>query len=462
MQRRGCRVACLLLIGIATAMSRDARAEKVLASGGDWEMYSDGRVGAFVSWVYGQGFPAPTYGVDANGQFVDAPIFTAKGGGFRDATEQGTQSDPSLNIPPSVVVPDQGTINNVSLRSGFVTNLLGFGFRSRVTASMSVEVYLQFWTFIESTSRLTNQPIYPDAKQGYARLQGRWGSLLVGRTRALFSRGLTDIEVLYRGTTEIDRIHNLGGNFGAGLIYGTSPWHGLQLDVGLFDPIALEGGNLSRTKYPRAEAELTFDRALGAGWGRIVLFVDGAYQNVYQNGACQPVSDPTSGSYLGCEETLAGAGYGARLDLGRIHLGAAGYYEAGLGLNDPLAIKDADQDPIGVVRKFAGAYVQGRLDLGKINTFAGWGTVRAFKTAYDSAHTEQDPRDPMNPSAQITPFSLIESQTGIDAGVVYEVAPSLHIDLDFVRERANWTPVDGYPGPRQVVYITNAGITAGW
>jgi hypothetical protein len=372
------------------------------------------------------------------------------------------QSDPALNIPPGVSVPNQGTIDTVSIRSGFVTNLIGFGVRDRVTPRTSVEAYVQLWSFIESAGRLTNVPSYLDAKQGYAKVEGPWGSFLVGKTRALFSRGLADIEVLYRGVTEVDRTHYFGGNFGAGLVYGTPAWYGLELDVGLFDPISLEGGGWLRTKYPRAEAELTFQLALGGGRGRLVLFADGGYQNVYQNGNCQPVPDPTSGGVLGCEQTLAGGALGGRLEMGPIHLGAAGYYEGGLGLNDPMEIEDADQDPLGIVRKFAGGYVQSRVELGKIDLFAGWGLARAFATEYDRTHTVQDPRDLMNAAAQILPFSIIRWQMGINGGVIYHLSPSLHFDLDLVREQADWTPVDGFPGPRQVVYIANSGMTANW
>jgi hypothetical protein len=452
----------LALIVFVSLLPRAATAEKVLAVGDGWQFFTDGRVGGFVSWVYGQGYPAPTYGVDANGQFVNTPIFTAKGGGFNDVTEQGSQNDPTLNIPPGVMVPNQGTIRTVSIRSGFVTNLLGFGFRDDATPRTSVEVYVQLWMFIESAGRLVNVPSYPDAKQGYAKLEGPWGSFLVGRTRALFSRGLADIEVLYHGPTEIDRIHYFGGNFVSGFIYGTPAWHGLELDVGLFDPFALETGSWTRTKYPRAEAELSFERKLGGGWGKVVLFADGAYQKAYENGYCQPATDPASGSPRPCEQTLAGVGYGGRLDLGPIHFGAAGYYEGGLGINDPLEIEDADQDPLGIVRKFAGMYVQSRIELGKIDLFAGWGLVRAFASAYDRTHTAQDPRDPTNPDAQIFPFSIIRAQTGLNGGVIYHVTPNLHCDLDFIREQADWTPVNGYPGQRQVVYIANTGVAANW
>jgi hypothetical protein len=450
------------VVVLGLLLPQTATAEKVIAGGAGWELFSEGRVGGFFSWVYGQGFPAPTYGVDANGQFVDTPIFAAKGGGFRSATDQGQQSDPGLNIPPGVVVPNQGTINNVSVRSGFVTNILGFGVRDQVWPSTFLEIYIQLWTFIESPGQLTNTPNYPDAKQGYAKLEGAWGSFTAGRTRALYSRGLTDIEVLYRGPTEIDRTHYFGGNFSAGLIYGTPAWHGLRLDAGLFDPYALQGGNLTRTRYPRAEAEVGFEQRFAGGRVKLVLYADGAYQKVYQDGSCQAVVDPVSGSALGCEQNLAGVGYGGRLELGPVHLGVARYYEGGLGVNDPLEIQDADQDPLGVSRRFAGTYIQTRIDIGRVDLFAGFGFVRAFATAYDSTHTAQDPRDPMNPDARIVPFSIIRSHQGVNGGLTYHVTPSLHFDLDLVREQADWTPVDGYPGPRQVVYIANSGMTANW
>jgi hypothetical protein len=452
-----------LLLGAAALLCPGAAsAEKILASSDGWQVYSDGQVGAFGSWIHGQGYPVPTYAVDASGKFVSTPIFTVQGGGFKDVTEQGIVNDPSLNVPPGVALPNRGTIDTMSIRSGFIGNVLGFGVRGAVTPTTSFNVYVQLWSFVESASQLEDTPNYPDARQGYAEIEGRWGSLLVGRTRALFSRGLADIEVLYRGPTDVDRIFR-GGNFGAAVVYETPRWSGLRLGVGLFEPTALDGLGWTRTKYVRPEAELGFDRRFGHdGAQRIVLFADGAYQKVYKDGLCSAAVDAETGEPLPCEQTMAGVALGGRLELGPVYLGAAGYYQAGLGLNDSLEIRDAEQDPLGNLRWFRGAYIQSKVALSIIDLFAGWGMVRMFPSDYDRGHTAPDPRDPMNPQARVVPFSVIANQTAINAGIIYHATRNLHLDLDLFRAQASWTAVDGYRGPTQVIYVTNGGLTMNW
>src|SRR6186713_1168923 len=49
-------LACLSL-SAAVFLPRNAHAEKVLVKGDNWEVYTDGRVGAFLSWVVGDGAP---------------------------------------------------------------------------------------------------------------------------------------------------------------------------------------------------------------------------------------------------------------------------------------------------------------------------------------------------------------------------------------------------------------------
>ena len=56
---------------------------------------------------------------------------------------------------------------------------------------------MQFWSFIENDGRQKNLPNHADVRQGWAKLEGPWGSFTAGRVRGLFSRGKTDIDVLY-------------------------------------------------------------------------------------------------------------------------------------------------------------------------------------------------------------------------------------------------------------------------
>ena len=81
--------------------------------------------------------------------------------------------------------------------------------------------------------------------------------------------------------------------------------------------------------------------------------------------------------------TVVGAGYGGRLELGRFHLGVAGHYGQGLGLNYALEVSDAAQDKEGNLRNIRGVYVQTQVVVRKVDLFAGWGIAQVFLTDYD-------------------------------------------------------------------------------
>ncbi len=476
----GCgSVPYILLCAAAASIPSRAIAEVVVAKVGDVEVYSDGRAGAFASWSYGNGYPSDVYGVDATGNFVNTPVSSPVGGGWKVVSDQGLNTNPQLNIPAGTAVPDEGTINLWRVRSGFVSNILGFGVRSPLTARTTMSAYLQLWMFVENNGRQKNQSNYPDARQGYVKLEGPWGSFAAGRTRGIFSRGATDIDVLYAhrwgvgfpGNIDSNGPTNgqlgfgvLGVGFSSGFIYGTPSLGPLHLDVGFFDPVQLQGnGGWTRTKFLRPEAELTFDQTFGAGgWGRLVLFADGVYQKVYKDGYCAPVFDSVTNRNLPCDATVAGASGGGRLELGPVHIGAAAYYGVGLGLNYALEVSDAAQDREGNLRKEAGYYLQTQVVLGKFDLFAGAGIAQIFLTDYDQNYKVQDPRNPNDPNATVFPYNVIKDQIGYNAGVVYNVTPRLHVDLDFFRAEADWFAANGLAAPKQVVWVSNGGMTANW
>jgi hypothetical protein len=467
----------VLLLGAIALHSRPASAEKVLANVDGWEIYTDGRAAGFLSFAYGDGYPQADYGRDASGNFVTTPVDTPQeGGGFRSISQQGLIADPTLT--GGVPIANQGKINLWRVRSGFISNVFGFGVRSHLTETTTVTAYLQFWAFVENNGRQKNLPNYPDARQGYAKLEGPWGALTVGRMRTLFSRGATDIDVMYAhrwGVGWPGKLDNngpstgmlgfgvLGSGFSSGVIYGTPKQHGFQLDIGLFDPVQLQGsGSWTRTGFLLPEAELTFDRTFANGRGRIVLFANGAYQRVYKDGLCTPVLDMETMKLIPCDQTILGAGYGGRLEFGPFHLGVAGHYGRGLGLYYALEASDAAQDKEGTLRKIRGTYVQAQVVVEKFDLFAGWGIAQVYLTDFDTKHKVQDPRDPTNTAALVLPFSVPKDQMGVNAGIVYHMTPSLHWDLDFFRAQADWYGVNGFGDHQQVVWVGNAGLNLSW
>jgi len=53
--------------------------------------------------------------------------------------------------------------------------------------------------------------------------------------------------------------------------------------------------------------------------------------------------------------------------------------------------------------------------------------------------------------------SVIKTQRGISAGLVYHVSDALHIDLDYLNARFDW-----YLGEKQVLNYLNTGVTMTW
>lgn len=475
---RRVRLAAVAFVGaVFFATPKSAVAERVLTTVDGWKVFSDGRASGFLSWTYGDGYPQPIYGTDAAGKFITTPLSSPVGGGFRAVTEQKLAMDP--NVTGGTPVYTQGSINMMRVRSGFISNTFGFGLRNALSERLTVTAYVQFWAFVENNGRQKNLPNIPDARQGFVKLEGPWGFLTAGRTRALFSRGNTDTDVFYAHRFglgfpgNIDSIGPtqgqlgfgvLGVGFSSGVVYGSPVVGGLQLNIGVFDPVQLQGfGGWTRTKYVRPEVELTFERTFGEGaWGKVALFASGESQKVYKDSYCSPVPDPATNSNLPCEQTIAGAAYGGRLELGPVHLGVSGFYGQGLGLNYALEVSEAAQDRVGNLRKLSGVHVQTQFVIRKFDLFAGWGVAQVYLTDHDNLAKVQDPRDPANPNAQIFAYNVLKSQMGINAGVVYNMTPSLHFDLDFFRAQADWFAVNNTAGQKQVVWVGNAGATVNW
>jgi Gram-negative porin len=451
----------IILAALTLLSPGHARAEKVLLKDGGFEFYTDGRVGGFVSYVHGDGFPQPPYVIPANGGGAVA-LHAIKGGGWAIPAENHLLNDPSQG--PTAI--DQGTVDMMRVRSGFIGNVLGFGARDQLTPNTKITGYFQMWAYIESMARLKSNVNPVDVRQGYAKIEGVWGSVLVGRTRTLFSRGATDIDVMYAhrwGVGFPNAVDSngptlgqvgfgvLGSGFASGVIYGTPTLAGFQLNAGIFDPIALQGAStFNRTRFGRPEGELTFEHDFGTS-AKVVAFTNGAVQNVYKGGYCPPPS--TTGQP--CQQTASGFGYGVRVEVGPVHLGFAGHRGKGLGLTYALEQSDAAQDQNGALRLFDGYYGQSQFVIGPVELFGGAGISRVFLNGVDKT-MQPDPRDPTG-ATLVVATSVIKYQFGINAGVVYNMTPNVHFDFDYFRAQAVW-----YLGEQQVLNCYNGGMTFSW
>lgn len=435
-----------------------AGAPEAAANLGDWEVFTDGRMGGFASYVRGDGFPPDTFVVDMNGMSVRTQVPFGGGINLNTAASIGDPSMPNA----------QPKLESWRIRSGFLGNIFGFGIRTHLTPYTTLTGYLQYWADIESDSRRKYLPMPIDARQGYARVEGRWGSVTVGRQLTLFSRGAVEIDFLYGHgysvgfPTAIDSYGPaaghigtgvLGPGFAGGILYSTPKIVGIQLNVSVFDPVVLQGA-WDRTKEPRPEAELTYDFAWGNS-GKLHLFANGAYQRVYR------IGEPDS-----TNEAAYGAGGGARVEVGPVHLGFAGHWGQGLGLYYALETTEAAYDASAAhrLRKSYGLYGQAQVSIRKFDVNAGVGVAGVTPLPAQTV-TINSATGPMTidlpadgaPDTSGLRQSLIKYQLGISGVVVYHVSPHLHISADYFRANFSWQL-----GEHQNVNFASAGMILTW
>jgi hypothetical protein len=454
-------VACVLAGWLVAA---PAGAEINLVETDDWTVFVNGRMQAFLNYNQGDGLPrSPT---DANGNAVS---LLAGGDDSPVALEEG--DDPSLVA---------GEVQDLRVRTGFVGNVLGFGFRNRLNDDTSVTGYTAVTTYIDSTARRKYAPVNPDWRESYLKIEGPWGSVVAGRTLVLFSRGATEITFLYGykyGLGWVGNVSTLGGNgpgaghvgfgvlgngFGAGIAYATPVLAGAQLTLGVYDANNIPGsGTLERTRWPRGEGEFTYETELGNA-GMFKLFANGAYQKIYERSGFR-------------DQSVVGFGYGGRLELGPVHLGLAAHQGRGIGVNFALEPNDSGWHPTLPDRKFR--TVDGysaHLQVSPSQSFdfmVAAGITRVLRITEDKYDTRDDDGDETTPTndddgtagPDSVGFVPLKHQIGLSGGVTYHISNNLHLALEYFRAAFKWhTPVPslvGDDGEEQVFDVVNLGVT---
>lgn len=425
-------------LGVASllANTRHAQAEVTLAKPADgWEIYSSGRIGAFVEVLDGDGRPSPAGHTVGDGGYDIIPDVTY---------------DPTTAAPVG-----QGHIAASRVRSGFLGNILAVGVRRQLDAETTLTGQLSLWGVTETDQRRTFAKDIVDEREAYIKIDNpRTGSLLVGRALSLFSRGATEIDFLYGhgygvGSPQgFDGSGPSGGHIGygvlasvfvAGVAYATPSFYGLQLTAGYYDPAQLNNAYWTRNKYGRPEAEATYDVSFGAN-AKVHVFANGAYQKVYSESAADSSS-------------VYGAGAGFRLEAGPFHIGVAAHKGRGLGVNYFMNVSDAmlnQTAPGAPLRDFDGGYVQTQTVVGKFDFNVGAGITRVYQVPPD---TIPDPMSTTNQPGK----SFLKSQMGISGVVVYHFTPNLHGALDYFRSDVRW-----WLGDKQILHSFNGGLTVTW
>jgi hypothetical protein len=436
MRRGHAGCAAVLLIVVSLSWGQSAKAEVLLTDpGSPFEFYTEGRLGGFFEGVWGQTLPTQ---FDQNGNLTHA----IGDGGINIA---GLQTQ----LPMGAV--GQGDIRGTRVRSGFLSNIIAFGLRRKLTENTTVRGYIAVWADIENENERAFLAQRPDVREGYLRIEGPAGSLLVGRSLTLFSRGATEIDFLYAhrygvgNPAGFDAQGPSGGfvgygviasTFQAGIVYETPSFHGLKLTAGYFDPARFVGLYWNRTELGRPEGEATFDAPLGAV-GKIHLFVNGAFQKVYASDSARSAD-------------VYGVGAGGRLELSVFRLGVAAHSGQGLGFDYAFDGSTAVLEIANTqeLRKFDGLYVQTMLALGRVDIMAGAGVTRVHEVPGDVI---------LDPATGMPSTSVLKQRVGIAGGVVYHFSDYLHFDIDYFRASAEW-----WLGEHQVVNTINSGLTLNW
>ena len=461
----------VVVFGSLLCLGAPARADVTLVAPtdgplGGWEVYTTGRVGAFVEVLRGDPIPQ-AYGTDP---ITGAPIqiHAVGDGGIRPGP-----TDPVLS-------PDggsgQGSLGASRVRSGFLPNILAFGLRRQVTPWTRLETFFSIWAATETINRRTFHANNPDVREAYAKIEGPAGSLLVGRALSLFSRGGVEIDFLYGhgwavgNPAGFDEQGPTAGHIGygivapvfvAGIVYATPKFHGLQLTAGYYDPATTVGIYWGRTKYGRPEAEIAYDFA--SGMFKLHMFASGAWQKVYSLN----LATDAAGNSLNIQpeaDVVGGAG-GARVEIGRIHLGVTGHGGHGLGVGYFLDGSDANfaKDTTHELRTFTGLYAQAQVVVSKFDFNAGWGVTRI--QALDADTNPNWCNGAMSPCAGFSTVtgvplpssSILKSQMGWSGVVVYHMMPNVHIAADYFLSQVEWQQ-----GEKQVVHSYNLGTTVNW
>ncbi len=384
-----------------------------------WDVSLDGRMSAFVSFAHGDAQP-PGY-----------------------PTWQGFYDYPTADKK----------ITDTRLRSGFVSNVLGWTLHKQVNPDYALTGRFAIWGNI---SQKRDKTLVPDVdlREVYLKVDGPWGSVLAGRNLGLFGRGGIsldyDIEHGYglgSPCMTINREPSQGpvgacGHVGFGILfpafnaqitYATPEFGGFQASVGIFDPATVQERGYLRTPLPRVEGELSFKVP--------------KYFHAEVSGSWQRIGQAD-------QLTLNVASYGvagsAGVNLGPVQLGAAGFAGQGLGVWVAMENYPVFSDDKFILRHQKGFLGMAALNFGHTKIAAGVGETLISRT--------------VNDPAVFTSLNFPAKQLGISAGIYQGVLENLVLGLDFFNANTTWgTGIDNVTKanyvPKQSVNFFNLGAT---
>ena len=468
--------ACLGLALLASMLaSPPASAQVQLAEKDGWVFTFDGRINAFASTGVGDDFPVAT--LDPNGN-----THSVMGG----SAAPGAGSRTNVGWASNAQSDENHKYFAVRIRSGFYSNILGFGISKQVSERTKLRGYVSLWANIDTIGRDKWAPIIAEAREGFLDVEGDWGTLTVGRTLGWLGRMSYDIDRSYGhgyglGLPCTDGAGPGCGHIGtgvlfpgysAGIAYATPKVGGFTLHLGVYDPVVYSGNasDWSRAGMVRPEGSLNFD--VTAGKVRFIAGIEGAYQTLSRIESVQDPTDPATMTQRTRSTSIWGLSGGGRVEMGPLRLGGSYFQGRGVGIGYALQTMTALEDnetshpsgsmsppPTFALRTFSGWYGQGAVVFGRLHLAGGFG--RAWVDRLDA--------DRVNPG-----LSVLRYQQGISAAMYFSLVDSVVLGLDYFNYSAFWW---GAPqaemgsatltgarlrGERQTLNFVNLGVTFRW
>ena len=299
---------------VASLWSLTAAAEITLtdpAKTNGWEVTVNGRVDAYLSWVWGE-----TATPENSGNLID-PANNPSDRYKLLGPQIGIQGNPT----PAGATADQASDKTLSaprIRGGFASTILAFNVYNQISEDVKLTIKLAFWAGIQNGTtgtspnivRAFNDVASVDWREQYLQLEGSWGSVWGGRRIGLYNRGGMKMNwylIHQQGVGHPCNVDSSSsatcGNTGVGsmfparhaqLGYATPDIGGFQVSVAMLDPAMIDGnaglinGSWNRTPLPRFEGEATYHKAFGAN--ELNIWANGLSQVVARTNEALPDS----------------------------------------------------------------------------------------------------------------------------------------------------------------------------
>ncbi|MEO5769523.1 MAG: porin [Polyangia bacterium] len=437
----------LAALALLVAIAGVARAEVVAYEQGPWRLSFDGRTNAYYSFEWGDAYPHWTAeqikSFNGNPPVVHSIIWNQ----FTAMPDQ----DPMMCMNGGLANGQPCTFTTSRVHTGFVGNDFGFTIRKTISETLTATGRISLWWPIETDQYRGWSSMYPDPRESYLKLEGRWGGLLAGRALGLHDRGGTSIDFLYANGHSVGNPCSATGqgplcgfigygyqfpSFNAAFVYNTPlKGNGFQFSVGAYDPVRTghQSVVLENTPYPRVESELTFTHKGNSAFFH--LFVNGMWQ---QAGGFIP--DPITGANVRITRQALGVSGGGRVEVGGFKLGAVGNWDKGGGGRVGLA-DDIPVDNYGNLRVVTGGLAVAMYSIGVVDLSGGVGLTRVQQTNYDIMNHDD----------------VVKNQLGMAGTFVYHLDPSVTWSFQFFHaEHQFWM------GQIHRVNIINTGMDFIW